>query len=409
MAIGDLDFDLTDEQRRMRDLARRFGADVLRPVGLRLDKLPDPAEVIAPGSELWNAHRAFRELGLHKATIFKTAGGLLGDIDPLSIILMVEEMGYADTGLAISFGVDSMPFALASLSPDPRLQELARAYCEDRNAQLIGCWGITEPDHGSDWILAHTKEVGSVPMVPNVRAVLKGDEYIITGQKSAWVSNGTIATHASLHVSLDPDKGMGGAGVAVVPLDLPGVSKGKPLDKLGQRSLNQGEIFFEEVRIPRSFMVFPDPAVLADLHAMSLSRVNGGMGMVFAGLAHAAFDEAFRYSKERIQGGKAIVQHQNVRLKLFRMFSMVESTRALVRRVGLHNALRVPPSAPHAVATKVLATECAFQVASEAIQIFGGAGLSREYPVEKMFRDARASMIEDGVNESLALAAMELM
>ena len=196
---------------------------------------------------------------------------------------------------------------------------------------------------------------------------------------------------------------------AVLRLDLPGISRGKPLDKLGQRPLNQGEIIFEEVKIPKSWMIFPDPAVLEAFREVSLAKVNGGMGIVFAGLAKAAFDEAFRYSKERVQGGKTIFEHQNIRLKLFKMFCLVESTRALTRRMAMYNAVNMPPSGPHAVAAKVLATECAFQVASEAVQIFGGYGLSREYPVEKMFRDARASMIEDGVNETLALAAMELM
>jgi len=142
---------------------------------------------------------------------------------------------------------------------------------------------------------------------------------------------------------------------------------------------------------------------------MNLARVNGGMGIVFAGLARAAFDEALKYSKERIQGGKPIFEHQNIKLNLFEMFSTVESTRALNRWMALYNAVNFPPSVPHAVACKVLATECAFKVASEAIQIFGGNGLSREYPVEKMFRDARTSMIEDGVNETLSLVAMELL
>jgi alkylation response protein AidB-like acyl-CoA dehydrogenase len=156
-------------------------------------------------------------------------------------------------------------------------------------------------------------------------------------------------------------------------------------------------------------MVFPDPAILESFREISLSKVNGGMGIVFAGLAKAAFDEAFKYSKERTQGGKVIFEHQNIKLKLFKMFAMVESARSLTRRMALYNAVTMPPSGPHAVAAKVIATECAFRVASEAIQIFGGYGLSKEYPVEKMFRDARASMIEDGVNETLSLAAMELM
>lgn len=407
--MRDLDLNLTDVQKNLRDMIRKFGAEVVRPAGIALDKLADPADVIAEGSVLWDVYRQFRELGLHKAAIPQTSGGMLGEIDDLAQVLMIEEMGYADAGLAISFGVDSMPFALAALSPDPELQDWARAYCEDARGELIGCWAITEPGHGTDWLLAHMDENREAKISPNVRAVLKGDEYIINGQKSAWISNGSIATHASLHVCIEPAQGMRGTGVAVVRLDLPGISRGKPLDKLGQRPLNQGEIFFEEVRIPKSWMVFPEPAVLEAFREVSLAKVNGGMGIVFAGLARAAFDEAFRYAKERIQGGKPIFEHQNIKLKLFRMFSMVEATRSLARRMALYNAVTMPPSGPHAVAAKVLATECAFKVASEAIQIFGGYGLSREYPVEKMFRDARASMIEDGVNESLALAAMELM
>jgi alkylation response protein AidB-like acyl-CoA dehydrogenase len=409
MEIRDLDINLTDEQKSMRDMVRKFGAEVVRPAGISLDKLHNPADVIAEGSILWDVYRQFRKLGLHKGTIPKTAGGIVGDLDPMSLVLMTEEMGYADPGLAISFGVDSMPFAVAAMSPDPELQGWAKDYCADTEAQLIGCWAITEPDHGSDWILSSTEETASPNVIPRVRAVLKGDEYVINGQKSAWVSNGNIATHANLHVSLEPTKGMAGTGLAVVRLDLPGISRGKPLDKIGQRPLNQGELFFDEVKIPKSWMVVPDPAVLNSFREASLAQVNGGMGIVFAGLARAAYDEAYKYSKERIQGGKPIFEHQNIKLKLFSMFTMVESTRALIRRMALYNAVNFPPSAAHAVASKVLATESAFKVASEAIQILGGNGLSREYPVEKMFRDARASMIEDGVNESLALAAMELM
>ncbi len=409
MGIRELDLNLTSEQIAMRDMVRKFGAEVVRPAGVELDKLHDPADVIAQGSVLWDVYRKFRELGFHKATIPKTSGGLLGDIDPMSEVLMVEEMGYADSGLAISFGVDCMPFALAALSARPTAAELGACLLRRYRGELIGCWAITEPDHGSDWVLAHMEETRDSKIVPNVRAVLKEDKYVINGQKSAWVSNGSIATHATLHVCLDSAKGMKGTGVAVVPLDQLGITRGKPLDKIGQRPLNQGEIFFEEVAIPKSWMVVPDPAILESFREISLSKVNGGMGVVFAGLAKAAFDEAFKYAKERIQGGKAIFEHQNIKLKLFKMFSMVESVRSLTRRMALYNAVTMPPSGPHAVASKVLATECAFKVASEAIQIFGGFGLSKEYPVEKMFRDARASMIEDGVNETLSLAAMELM
>jgi alkylation response protein AidB-like acyl-CoA dehydrogenase len=202
---------------------------------------------------------------------------------------------------------------------------------------------------------------------------------------------------------------MRGTGLAIIPLDLPGISRGKPLNKIGQRPLNQGEIFFEDVQIPQSYMIVPDPAFMAMTGENGLAQVNGGMGLIFAGLARAAFDEAYQYAKNRIQGGKPIFEHQNIKLKLFKMFKMVEAARSLARRTALYNASTMTKSAPPAVASKVLSTETAHEVASDAIQIFGGNGLSKEYCIEKIYRDARASMIEDGVNESLALAAMEYL
>jgi alkylation response protein AidB-like acyl-CoA dehydrogenase len=409
MAIRDIDLNLTNEQKNMRDMVRKFGREVVRPAGIALDKMHDPADAIAEGSVLWDVYKKYRNLGLHKIMISQAVGGMAEDVDTMSKILILEEMGYADSGLAISFGVNCMPFVLAAFSPDPEVQGWARQYCEDSECKFIGCWAITEPDHGSDWITSFSENTGNPGITPNVRAVLKGDEYIINGQKSAWVSNGSIATHANLHVCLDPIKGVMGSGIAVIPLDLPGISRGKPLDKIGQRPLNQGELFFDDVRIPKSLMIISDPELLKGMGEVILSQVNGVMGIVFAGLAWAAFDEALQYSKIRIQGGKPILEHQNIKLKLFKMFSMVESIRALARRAFLYNVDNPMPSGPHAVASKVLSTEYAFKVASEAVQIFGGYGLSREYPIEKMFRDARASMIEDGANEILSITAIDFM
>jgi len=407
MPLQDLDTNLTNEQKTLRDTVRKFGEEVMRPAGIELDQLADPADVIAEGSVLWDVYKKYRELGFHKNSIPKASGGMAEDMDAMSRLLMHEEMGYWDSGLAISFAVDSMPFALAALFPDPELQQWARAYVDDTRGEFIGCWSVTEPDHGTDWVLRGEKILGPKG-APNVKAVLKGDEYIINGQKSAWVSNGTMATHTNMTVSLDPSKGMAGTGVAIVRLDLPGITRGKPLNKIGQRALNQGEIYFDDVKIPKSWMVVSDSTMREGSPEAGLAQVNGLMGMIFAGLAKAAFDEALKYSKERIQGGVPIFEHQNIKLKLFRMYAMVESVRALSRRMALYNSAN-SPSAPPAVASKILSTEYAFKVASEAIQVFGGNGLSREYPVEKMFRDARAAMIEDGVNETLAIAATAFM
>ncbi len=205
-----------------------------------------------------------------------------------------------------------------------------------------------------------------------------------------------------------------GSGLALIPLDLPGISKGAPLDKIGQRPLNQGSIVFEDARIPKQYMVI-EPSTMADMGMGEtiLAGANGGMSVMFGGLAKAAYDEAFKYAQERVQGGVPIIEHKNIKLDLFKMFTRVEAVRANSRRMALYNAaqtaLGLQPSGAHAVAAKCFATETATWVASKAVQIFGGNGLTKEYPVEKMFRDARAGMIEDGVNETLGLAAAEFL
>jgi alkylation response protein AidB-like acyl-CoA dehydrogenase len=409
MGYLELDPTFNDEQRAVQDMARRFAMEVMRPAGAELDKLCDPADVIAEGSVLWDVFKQQRELDLHKASIPVEFGGMAGESGPLTGALMAEQMGIGDAGLAISFGVSNFPFQFASMSPEPELQQLARDYCEDTECNMIGCWALTEPEHGSDWILGSQGAADPAKAAPSLKAELKGDEYILNGQKAAWVSNGTIATHAVLHVGLDPSLGMEGAGIAIVPLDLEGVKRGKPLDKIGQRPLNQGEIYFEEVRLPKAYMLVGDPAMGTYMVQTILTGANSGMAALFAGLAQGAYDEALNYAKERVQGGVPIFEHKNIKLKLFDMFVAVEAARAYVRRLSAYNVANATGSLQHAIAGKILSTQTAFNVSSEAISIFGGNGLSKEYPIEKMFRDAKASIIEDGENSALALKGASLL
>lgn len=136
-----------------------------------------------------------------------------------------------------------------------------------------------------------------------------------------------------------------------------------------------------------------------------LAGANAGMSTTFTGLARAAFEEALAYTRQRRQGGKLICEHQLVQDKLFQMFRKVEAARALSRATSGYNRTTVPPATEYSIAAKVQSTQTAFEVASDAIQLMGGSGLSQEFHVEKLFRDARASMIEDGANEVLGLAA----
>jgi alkylation response protein AidB-like acyl-CoA dehydrogenase len=398
MAITDIDVGLTEEEREIRDLARKFAAEVLRPAGTELDRLADPAAVIGPESVLWKVFEQYRSLGLN--TLEASEG-----LDPLAAAriryLVNEEIGWGDSGLAISLGVAGFPGMFARLAARP---ELVERFAAPGNRE-IGCWAVTEPDHGSD-SLAFDQPVFTDPKIrANCIATKDGDGYVIRGQKAAWVSNGSIATVATLFCTLDPSQGFKGGGVALVPLDLPGVSRGKPLDKLGQRALNQGEIFFDGVRIPATYMLV-GPEAYSAIVEMVLATANAYMGTTFVGVARAALEHAIAYARERVQGGVPIFQHQNVKGKIFRMFSQVEAARSLARRVMLYNSTQ-PPLVEYSIASKTFCTQTAFEVASQALQIYGGNGLSREYPIEKLLRDARASMIEDGCNDILGLVGAE--
>jgi alkylation response protein AidB-like acyl-CoA dehydrogenase len=397
MTLPDIEVSLTDDERAIRDTARRFAEETLRPVGAALDRLPDPAEVISPGSPLWGVFDRYRELGL--AVLDDVA--MDGEVSLLERarlrFLACEELGWGDAGLAISLGVSGFHRFFAQMTGRPALLE---RFCRPRGRD-IGCWAITEPDHGSDQLIVADGGPDVTRMRANCTARRDGDGWVIDGQKAAWVSNGTIATVAALFCTVDPSQGLRGGGVALVPLDLPGVARGNPLDKLGQRALNQGEIFFDGVRIPEDYLVV-GPDAYAGVVETVLTLANASMGAIFVGCARAALEHAIAYAKERVQGGVPIFAHQSVKARLFKMFTQVEAARALAWRALLYNASN-PPLVQYSIASKVLATTTAFEVASAAVQIFGGNGLSREYPVEKLMRDARASMIEDGCNEVLSL------
>jgi alkylation response protein AidB-like acyl-CoA dehydrogenase len=403
----ELNLQLTPEQAMLKQSVHRFAAEVLRPTAVALDRLVDPREVIASGSPLWKALRQAYRLGYHKASIPAELGGL--GFGGLEQHILLEELGWGSAGLAISIGVAGFPFAMAASTGNGELIDaFVRPFVADTEARLIGCWAITEPEHGSDSLMVRTQQFHDPRVSGQVIARRDRDHYVLGGQKAAWVSNGTIATHALTFLTLDPGHGMAGGGVALVPLHLRGVSRGAPLDKMGQRALNQGEIFFDEVRIPAAQML-SEPASYELVLDATLALANAAMGAVFTGVARAAYEEALTYCRQRVQGGKPICQHQLVQKRLFDMFTKVEACRALSRAAMTYNHATMPPATEYSIAAKTFCTEAAFEVASSAVQLHGGNGLSKEYPIEKIFRDARASLIEDGSNDILALVGMQRM
>lgn len=394
--MGDLGAEpaLPEIAQQLKDMIHTFGKEVMRPVGQQLDKMT-AAEVIAPGSPFWATWKAYHELGIN----IETLGAIAPEDAPVAVSVLFEEMGWADAGFAISFGAGILPFWMAA--------KFGNSFVLDKYKDaMIGCWGITEPDHGTDQldVTGHIFATGGRYGRPNCTARITDGKVIINGQKSAWGSNGTVAELMVLYCGIQSDSGFKPSeGVCVVvPLDHPGVSRGRPLDKLGQRALPQGEVFFDNVEVDIDHLLAGPEDYKRAVYAIH-TDCNALMGSIFTGTARAAYEIAYDYAHERRQGGVPIIKHQDVQRRLFHMARRVELARAMARRAHQYNAQVPVPALQSAMFSKITATQTAFDVASDAIQMLGGNGVTNEYPIEKIFRDARSSMIEDGCNEMLAI------
>lgn len=387
---------MTEMERETRRTMHAFAEKVMRPVGMALDKLK-PDEVIAPGSPYWHYREEYLKLGMTPAAMLEMSAEERGRLLPI----VMEELGWGDAGLSIVAGACSLPPLMALA--------FNRTHLIERYSDTLGgCWAITEPDHGSDSLDVSRQAFHAQGVYgrPNCIATIKGDKVVINGQKSAWVSNAPAAEVCILFCASDtgsgPDTQHG--CVVLVPMNAPGVSRGKNLDKLGQRALPQGELFFENVELSIDHIVAGPEDYQRAVYFIHCDA-NSQMAGVFTGVARAAYEMAFSYAHQRKQGGVPIIRHQAVASKLFHMYRKIEASRALARRVSLYNHTSSMPSLQSAMAAKITGTQTAFEVASDAMQIFGGNGMTKEYPIEKIFRDARVSMIEDGCNDILAIKA----
>ena len=394
---------LSDDHLALKKAVRRFATEVVRPAAIELDKM-SAEEVARKDSPYWAVMRKVHELGYHTIFISEEYGGL--GLDPLGIHIFFEEMAAASIGIAVACGVDVFPtfFANMIVSDYPQLEDiLLKPYVNDRDCSMLGCWAITEPEHGSDILTPYQPHFHNPKISHQLVGRKDGDDWILNGQKAAWVSNGTTASMALLFFGTDSSMGLAGGGIAIADLSDKGVSRGKTLEKIGQRDLPQGEIFFDDVRVPkeRIFCLSDSYEQMTDL---VLGAANAHMAIMCLGGARAAFEETLAYSKERIQGGKLLCEHQDVRRRLAEMFISIEAARQLSRNVMTYNLWNFPPNTTYSMASKVYCSRVAFDVAQNAVQIFGGNGLTKEYVIEKLFRDITSTRIEDGSNETLTLA-----
>ncbi|MEM4541492.1 MAG: acyl-CoA dehydrogenase family protein, partial [Archaeoglobaceae archaeon] len=238
--------ELTEEEKLLRSEVHRFAEEVIRPASIELDRMP-AEERVKPGSPFYKVMKQMKKLGYHKIMIPPEKGGIA--MTPLQRCIIFEEIAWGSLGFATALGVDMIPFTTAALfGSEQAYHDLVVPWLE--RDDLHGCWGVTEPEHGSDYLIMLREEKETVEKMGrgNIVAEKDGDEWVISGQKSAWVSSAPVATHCGLHAQVKGEKTLANGLFCIVPLNQKGVRKGKPVEMLGMRDDPQGELFFDCVR-----------------------------------------------------------------------------------------------------------------------------------------------------------------
>lgn len=404
LGVSGFETDLSEEERAVQGSVHRFAKEVMRPIAETLDQM-SPEDVVAPGSPLWDYLQQIRDSGLLDLEMI---AAMSNEEKSRIIPIIFEELAWGDSGLTLVSMVTNFPAFMAYSSGDSELI--------DRFGGKLGCWLATQPERGCDLVDFDGTELhpGARQNRANLHARIEGDEVVINGQSSAWVSAAPIAECALVYCGCDygdglfKDDGTQNMIALLLPFDLEGISKGKPLDKLGQRSLPQGEVYMDEVRVPMKYVLKQKEQAAASFFG-ALTFGNMEMAITFTGVARAAYEHALGYAHERKQGGVPIIQHQSVRMRLFDMWRKLEASRALALRVFAYNYSSNGPHLAASITSKTFVTQNAFEIANEALQLFGGNGLTKEYPVEKLLRDTRAALIEDGENNLLSLKGMSFL
>jgi len=399
-----IDFAPDETQQKMVAEARKFGEKALHPAEVELDRIAEPAAVFRHDL-YWSAMQQAFELGFHKMPFPEEVGGL--NLDPITNGMIWEELGYHGAGFAASL----MSCAVAQrlivfLVPGNKelIERFVIPFCNDNSPKHISAWTSSEPDIGSD---------GKNYFDPNVRhrttAVKKGDRWIINGTKSDFISNGGVASVYVVFANVDPALGIRGSGTFVVPGDAKGLSTGKAIDKLGLRVLNQTPVFFDDVEIPESYMIFPPGEGYPFLHHSIITVGSVGVGYIAVGVLRAAYEAALAYSKERVQWGKPIFEHQLIALKLYEAHQAIETARLLLWKASWLCKANFPGDLKTSLTARIYATNQAYRHTAELLQVLGGYGISKEYPLEKYLRDARLLPIMDGTNETLMVKTASLL
>jgi len=363
---------LTDEQRLLRQTVREFAEAEVKPLARELDETGKfPRETI----------RKAAELGLTGVAIPEAEGG--AGFDHVSYAIMVEEISRvcASTGVILSVQNSLYCDPIHRLGTDAQKKKFLVPFAR---GEKIGCYALTEPQAGSNAAALAT------------RAVLRGDKYIVNGTK-AWITSGGAADAAIVYVNTAPEKAEKGITALVVEKGTPGFKVGKEEKKLGINATACTELSFTDCEVPAANRIGAE----GDGYKVALSTLDGGRIGIAAqavGIAQGAFEEALRYSQQRMAFGQPIAQFQAIQFMLADMSTEIEAARLLARRAAWKQDSGARFSMEAAMA-KLFASEMATRVTHKAIQVHGGYGYSREYPVERMYRDARITEIYEGTSE----------
>jgi len=358
-----------DYQQRAREVAEKF----VRPVAAELDRT---------GEYGWSVIEGLKSYGLTGLWIPKDYGGEGAGV--LDLCLVVEELSRACGGIGVAYAVNalgSFPIILGG-TEEQKIKYLPSIAKGD---SLIA-FGLSEKASGSD--------AGSL----RTTATQDGDDWVINGEKK-WTTNGGVANFFTVYASTRPDRGTRGISAFVVERDTPGFRVGKREDTMGIRCVPVVELHFDDCRIPASQLMGDREGVGFKNAMMTLDRARPGVAAQAVGLAQGAFEWAMRYVSERKQFGQTVLSFQAIQFMMADMATQIEAARQLV-----HAAARAIDSGAKnvnkaAAMAKVFATDTAMKVTTDAVQLFGGYGYCKDYPIEKYMRDAKITQIYEGTNQ----------
>jgi len=367
-----MDFHLTKDQRDLQQMVRDFAQNEIAPIAAEIDRTDEfPRDLI----------RKMGELGLMGIPIPEEYDGVGADFT--SYMLAIEEISYASASvgviLAVHTSVGTMP--ILNFGTEEQKQKYVPAMAR---GELIGAFGLTEPGAGSDASGIRT------------RAVKDGDNYVLNGSK-VFITNGEVADVFVVFAVTDPEKGSHGVSAFIVERGTSGFSVGKKEHKMGMNGSGTVELIFDNAVVPATQLLGQE----GEGFKIAMSNLDGGrigIGAQALGIARAAFDAARDYTKERKQFGKSIADFQAVQFMLADMATKIEASRLMIYNAASLRQEKLPCSKQASMA-KYYASDTAMYVTTEAVQLFGGYGYSKEYPVERFMRDAKVTQIYEGTNQ----------